>query len=206
MGFRWLILSVLLALSLHAFQAHADDYPPDVRIESLSSKGSGCPGGTVHWTVAPNASAVSFLFDRYQLQGSSPQLVSQCQFRFLLMYPKNYRLRVVGVDYRGGSVLPAGSTATISTQILQTISKTGRIIDDSKDVLRGPFSDSITISRATTKGDWFSCNGIAGMNYIFTTQMQISNPTGEEALLQLDSADVDIHGGISFRLAWERCH
>ncbi len=200
------LLSVFLFATIQIQIAQADDYPTDVRIEALSSKGSGCPAGSVRWTLAPNSSAVSFLFDRYLMQGTSPLMKLDCQFRFLLKYPRNYRLKVVGVDYRGAAILPTGSSATVSTNILQTISRMARTIEDSRETVQGPHEDLLLISRSTTRGDWISCNGVAGMNYIFTSSVQLNNPTGQEAYLQIDSADVDLRAGVSMQLAWARCN
>ncbi len=205
MNRRFALSFVVLVLSLLTIETYAQDVPQGVRIDSMSSKGPGCPAGSVQWTLAPNASAVSILFDRYTVQGASPLLNTNCQVRFMLWYPKNYRLRVVGIDYRGGASLPQGAVATVSTKITQQISKIVRVIDEGRDQVRGPLEDNLLISRATTKGDWVSCGGVAALNYIFDSSVQVQNPTGQEAYLQIDSADVDLYGGFSFRLAWERC-
>lgn len=199
------LMGLFVLVALLSVNSEAQDIPTDVRIESVSYKGSGCPNGSVNWSLATNATAISFLFDNYKVQGNAPTLKSDCQFRFMLKYPRNFRLKVVGVDYRGAAELPAGSVAKFSTNILQQNGRIARTIDDGSQTFAGPYSDQFVVSRATTKGDWIQCNGVAGMNYIFSTQLQVSNPSGQDAYVQVDSSDVDIQGGFSFRLAWERC-
>jgi Domain of unknown function (DUF4360) len=134
-------------------------------------------------------------------------MTANCSLRFLLYYPPGYRLRIVGITYRGGYGLGDGAKLDLRTSIKQTISKMSRELDNSVHSFAGATADNFEISQSTSKGDWMKCGGINAMNYFFDSSLTISNPLGQDAIAQVDTADLDIlTAGFSMQLAWEKCN
>jgi Domain of unknown function (DUF4360) len=204
--------SILVALALAVLSfltpsAQAQSAPPGLRIDAVRYVGTGCPAGSVRHALTSDGGVLSFIFDRYLVEGNAPQMTANCSVRFLLYYPPGYRLRIVGITYRGGYGLGQGARLELRTNIKQTISKMMRELDSSLHTFSGPTDDNFEVTHTTAKGDWMKCGGISAMNYFFDSSLTVVNPLREQAIAQIDTADLDIlSAGFSMQLSWEKCN
>ncbi len=179
--------------------------PAGLRVDQVSYKGVGCPRGSVAITVAPDQTALSFLFSNYVVTAPANQQASVgCTLRFQLTPPVGYRLRVVEVDYRGFQALPAGARAVLNAQVQQQVGSQFQIIGDSNQNFSGPINDNFLATMGTSSGQWSGCSGSPVMINL-SSRLGILNRGSQEAMLTIDSGDLSLGNGATFQLAWTRC-
>jgi hypothetical protein len=194
--FLFFLLSLLLS-SLSWAQV-----PPNLRIDYVGYSGSGCPQGTVRTAFAPDNSAVSFLFDQYAVRAQNSTARANCTVRFMLLPPRNYQLRVARIEYRGAVMLGAGAQAQLKSNVMQQNGRVARTISDTTHNFQGPLND-LLYADSGTGAVWWPCNGVAGFNFIFKSELNLMNPTSDEATVSVDSADASV--GATFYLDWHKC-
>lgn len=88
---------------------------PHVKLSDIRYFGSGCPSGSVSITMTPNKRAVNAVFDDFftSFSGKPNQQVRRCNLAMKIHIPKNKRVRLRQVRFRGFVELPKNSNARI---------------------------------------------------------------------------------------------
>src|SRR5262245_38876143 len=99
-------VGVFLALVLVS-QAYADD----IQLGDLSYAGTGCPIGSASISVSPDQKSISVLFDQYVVEAGGAKAFDRknCNLALPVHVPQGYSIAVVGIDYRGFTLLPAAA-------------------------------------------------------------------------------------------------
>ena len=113
-----LFLTALLSSTVLASEnrARAGSSPDNVRIDSLTYGGSGCPQGTVAAAFSPDRTSFTLIFDSFVAYSGQGVPITQnrrnCQVNTAISFPQGWSYSILSVDYRGYASLPAGVTAT----------------------------------------------------------------------------------------------
>jgi hypothetical protein len=94
-------------------QAWANFNPSEVGIESVTAAGNGCHAGSVQVILAPDASAITVLYDQLQAQADSVthQQRKNCDVIIKFKKPKIYSFAIESADFRGYVFLERGAKA-----------------------------------------------------------------------------------------------
>ncbi len=197
---------VCMVLVLLNFKSEAD--VGKVIILDPRSSGTGCPEGTVSFTVSPDNTAVSVLFSNYILNiGGSTRLKQgriSCTLLIPLQLPKGVQASVIGIDYRGFSLLPKEGQMVLKTKDGYLINGTKyEDTSDSDHEFAGPFSDNFIFSRKKKSLKWTSCGGRIDLD-LQTQVLMVTNDKRDEAIFSMDSADITT--GFKYKLALRPCN
>ena len=99
------LVPALTFLLVSATGQAADKPPRNVRINSISYGGTGCPGDTVTWSLSEDRSSFTLLFDDYTAEtGPGVERAGsrkKCQINLELAVPPGWRYSVASFGYRG---------------------------------------------------------------------------------------------------------
>lgn len=106
-------ISILTTSILISAQAGANIRPGDVAVESVVMSGNGCPAGTVQVVLAPDASAITLLYDQLQAEANASvhQARKNCDVIIKFRKPKLYSFAIESADFRGYVYLEHGARA-----------------------------------------------------------------------------------------------
>jgi hypothetical protein len=197
------MLKQLLVTAAAALLA-ASAYAQNLTIGQVGYGGPGCPNGSASVILSPDATAVSILFDQYSVEsgGSSGKRLDRksCNLTIPVNVPQGYSVAIFKVDYRGYNAVPPGGSARFSAEYFWAGQRGPRI----DRVFRGPINDSFTLTdqlMATTLV-WTPCGDSVSLR-VNTAMQNQSNSRNEQALSQVDSADIS--SGLVYHLQWRRC-
>lgn len=107
---------VLAIVGTFAMSGGANAMSPDVRLTKINIQGNGCPAGSVSVSLLPNKQAIRAVFNNYsaQLIGQSGQSVKRCKLSMSLVLPKNRRVKLRQIRFRGFVDLPENAHARMS--------------------------------------------------------------------------------------------
>lgn len=110
-GFWGLAISGSLLVS-----GGANAMNPGIKLSDVAYQGNGCPAGSVSVSMLPNKRAIRAVFNSHfvQLSGQPGQLVKRCKLTMNINLPKNRRVKLRQVRFRGFVDLPANSHARMS--------------------------------------------------------------------------------------------
>lgn len=114
------LLALLTTISVNEAKAQFNPFnPAEVRIDSVTFAGSGCPSGSVRALLAPDASAITILYDSFQAQvdRSNPNDRKSCDVVIKLKKPRLYSFAIVSADFRGFVYLDRGSRASQTVRL-----------------------------------------------------------------------------------------
>ena len=99
---------VLVSASANAMQ-------PSINIYEIRYAGSGCPRGSVSVSMTPNKGAINAVFDHFfaSVGGRPNQQIKRCKLSMNLRVPKNRRVRLRQVKFRGFFDLPSNAYTKI---------------------------------------------------------------------------------------------
>jgi len=129
----------------------AEAMQPHVKLSNIKYSGNGCPSGSVSITMTPNKAAINSVFDDFftSFSGRPNQQVRRCKLSMKIQIPKNKRVRLRQVRFRGFVELPGNANARIvrnyrfdgrKKQILDTVrGKTFKILN-SREAFNTPWS------------------------------------------------------------------
>ena len=88
---------------------------PHVKLTDIKYVGNGCPKGSVSVSMTPNKGAINSVFDDYfaAFSVTPGQLVRRCKLAVNIHVPKNKRVRLRQVRFRGFVNLPLNAHARI---------------------------------------------------------------------------------------------
>ncbi len=190
---RIVLIAVSVALAITSSAALAAD--PQVGLGAPTYSGSGCPEGSVSYSLSPDASALSLIYDRYVAEaGGSTRVVAAakgCMLSIPLRIPRGYMISEFTVDHRGFSSIPEGGSGTL----LSTLNFTGKAlkgfpVSTQVKSFRGPATDGdyqLTHRHSRTYSS--SCGGTASVQ-LWTSLLVNTNRAQESAMLALDTDDV----------------
>lgn len=178
--------------------------------------GDGCPTGSVRAIVSPDGSAISILFDQFQVQISPgryqmPQLRRSCHFSLPINVAAGWNLAVSQIDYRGFAQLEAGNRGFIIT----TGSLPGLDFTIGQNQLRSqlaPGTGNFLVSQPLGIRVRNRCLPLPQLE--FTSIIHLLGPNGrgggtifnQEAMMAIDSADVGPQDAIRLNLSVTRCN
>jgi hypothetical protein len=110
--FIFLLLAVIFSINANAQLPYQIGQP--------IVDGDGCPSGSVSATISPNGTAISIIFDQFQIElgpgrYAKPQMMRNCRFRIPLNLQPGYNIDVSKIDYRGFANLEGGNRGFIIT-------------------------------------------------------------------------------------------
>lgn len=186
--------------------SYADHGRPFDRVlsERPGISGNGCPDGAFSVAVSPDGSAVTILFDRFEVQAGKPsgktvdRLV--CVVRLPIDLPEGMMLESMTTDLRGFNSLPPQATSRI-TGAYQFYSdqEHGRVHRPKR------FEFGSSLASQDFKGEngefIFTLSGGPGVDHhcmrssvqyvdLYVSLSVSSNGASETSLVQLDSADL----------------
>ena len=199
------LLSALLSLGFVLSVAHAQD---PIRLGFPDVRGTGCPSGTASASLSPDQTALSILFDSYvveagELVGGALTGRKNCDISVPLKVPTGYALSILAVDYRGFVDLPAGASATFSSEYFfagfpgPKTSKTfaGRPPRLSEDYY---IPHKLTVESMV----WSACGADVNLRIRSTLNVRVRSRF-DQAQATLDS--IDMASGIIYQLQLRRC-
>ena len=113
---KFLAIAALLASSLVATAAHADD----IALGVPGYGGTGCPDGSASVTLSPDQKSLSILFDNYVVEagGSTNKSFDRksCNIAIPVHVPQGLSVSVIAIDYRGYNNIPTGGKTTFNVE------------------------------------------------------------------------------------------
>ncbi|KAK3077640.1 hypothetical protein LTS18_009693, partial [Coniosporium uncinatum] len=189
---------------LEAPQAAAPD-PGSVHIRQVSYGGTGCPQGSVGYTIATDLSTVTIIFDSY-LATIGPDVKvqetrSNCQLNFDLTYPGGFQFSVLSADYRGYAQLDKGVKGTMkSNYYFSGQSKQTSTTTDFIGPMDGDYTKHDEADAASTV--WSPC-GAEGMLNINSQVRLTASDKNATGLLTTDSIDAKFTQKL--HVTWKQC-
>ncbi len=164
--------------------------------------GSGCPQGTASATLSGDGSTLSILYDQYiaeaGVNGRSFDRKS-CNLAIPLNVPGGFSVSLVGIDYRGFNLLPAGGRSTFRVEYFFAGGQ-GPVFTRN---FTGPTNDDFLIHNdIDVAGNvWSPCG--ASVNVRTNSSIRVTSAGNRQAMVTVDSEDID--AAVVFQLEWRRC-
>lgn len=199
--------SLLAAAALLTSTANAyAEAPSEVKIQSISYAGSGCPAGTVAENLSPDQLAFTLLFDAFIAEAGPGVPVREkrknCQLLVDLRFPPGWTFTIASVDHRGYAALERKVIGTHkASYYFQGQAATGSVVT----TLKGPkdvdyhLRDLVGLSSVV----YAPCGARRALN--INTQVQVDNSANKRAsgLMTVDSIDGQV--AQIYHLKWSRC-
>jgi hypothetical protein len=185
--------------------------PYDAAIESVEYGGSGCPQGSLRVELAPDASAFTILYDRFDIRagaevGSARQ---NCEIRLKIKKNKLFSFAVDQVDYRGFVFLDPGVAGQIEANVKTGNSDFVQDLNTSfvSERAIGPMNQSFLVQtrKIVKNSDTLACFPFKkSIDIVIKTSALIENAGGSRAgQITVDSADgLMAH---KYNLKWINC-
>lgn len=187
--------------------------PPDVRVEIMGMRGTGCPAGTARASVSPDATTLSVLFDNFLSEiPATPAPLSNsrsCSIQLGFRFYGQYRLAMVGSDVRGFFSVPAGARSKVSVlhnSIFLNFNERDKM-NFTRDIV-GPAEGILDMqSRFPNMALWSYCGSQSGnraqqvMSIDLNIESQNQNPEGD-LLVGIDSLDLNANASLKYHLVW----
>ena len=201
MRIRALMLAFLCCFGTSAFSQIA---PDSFHFRSVTYAGSGCPAGSVAYSISPDRLSFSFLFDSLIAEAGPSSSLSNarknCAINIDLEYPDGWIFTIVSVDYRGFANLQDAVNGTIkSTYYFQGSSSS----PTAQSTLRGPKMLDFRYRDTFTTQGWSTCRAKRALNINSQTRVDNSAAPGNYGVLTVDSVDGQVWH--SFNILWQRC-
>lgn len=175
--------------------------------------GTGCPAGSAGVAMTTDNRAVSIVFNQFTTEagvGANKQTTEKnCEIIIPIEAPAGFRMAVAQMDYRGFKAIPSQARGKLVAvhQIRHQLKKVVSPKVRSVQVFEGPnaedffMSANIEAKPMGPNGISKTCGGIYNLE-IDAKIMVVTNPSGEQAMITLDSLD----GSVAYHLQWEQCN
>lgn len=184
--------------------------PGEAQIVSVNVQGDGCPDGSVHMTLAPDASAFTVLYDAFTVAttGTQPMVERNCRVVAQIRKPRDMGVSVEGVDFRGFVQLDDGVRAG---QVVRVVSgqhggQQGRQSDFGFERWLGPIASNFIIRSllaGNRVGD-INCVSSDTTKLIVASRVRIQGArAGKSGMITVDSADGELMQ--KYMLNWQDC-
>ncbi len=121
----------------------------EIQLKSVEYRGSGCPQGSVRAVLAPDGSAFSVLYDRYNTEvGEQITLARKtCSVILHLTKPRNLGFRVDAADFRGFVALDENVVASQNVKVMSGPNPGHRKLsaEFGNQVWKGPINEDYTL-------------------------------------------------------------
>lgn len=192
--------------------------PSKVILSKPVYDGSGCPAGSAGVAMTTDNRAVSIVFSQFIIEAGAnanrESTEKNCRMIIPIEAPQGFRMAVAQLDYRGFKALPNKARAKlvavhrISHQLKKVVSPRTRSVQ----VFDGPNAEDFFMSATLEAKPQNAANPIkntCGGMYNLEIDASLfvkTNPTGEQAMITLDSIDGQIQdGSVAYHLEWEQC-
>jgi hypothetical protein len=182
--------------------------PPIYAERARTIEAQGCPDGSFSVTTSPDGSAISVLFDNFQVQGTEANggfARITCGMEIPLHLPAGYSLGVYRVDYRGFAHLGDKQRAELQVNYGTGSGERNRgrrFHEDLKGVYDGDFAFNEKLRGGILKR--MGCGDEAVLNFVATLTL-VSKRGASEGTMTLDSVDGAPAGGLVFGLDLKKC-
>ncbi len=187
--------SFILSLSAYA----------QFRIGEVHYGGNGCPNGSASVVLTDDRRTISILFDQFKAEAGNTTGKrvdrANCNLRIPMQVDPGYAVALIKVDYRGFSSIPVGGSATFDADYIFAGARGSK---HNKKV-NGPVSDEFLVSNQIQAQAWSAC-GKSIMFGINATATATTNSSMEQAMMIVDSADIDTNPGIVYSFTSKRCN
>jgi hypothetical protein len=197
------LIATTLATTIPVLQAGAPD-KSKTYIEGITYGGSGCNQGTVASSISEDLTTFTLIFDEFIAETGAGKSIKDsrknCQVNVDLRYPEGWSYSIVSVDYRGFVSIPAGTTATQTSNYYFS----GEQQQSSyKSVFTGPYENNYLVSDkiATSAVVWSPCGKVIQGNV--NAAVSISGDRTKSALMTVDSIDGKVEQ--KFGIQWRQC-
>lgn len=187
------------ALALTGSLAHADD----IALGVPGYGGSGCPAGSVSVTLSPDQTALSLLFDTYQVDagGGSGKTFDRksCNVAIPVHVPQGRSVSVLAVDYRGFNHLGRSASSEFNVEYFFAGGRGPAF----RKTFNGPLDSDYLISNQIVADAlvWSACG--ADVNLRTNSSMRVNTRGKAEAFATVDSEDVQ--AAIVYHFQWRAC-
>lgn len=201
--------------------------PSKVIMHKPTYQGSGCPQGSASAAMSTDNRAVSIVFDQFTTEASAQAnkqtTEKTCRLIIPIEAPQGYRMAVAQMDYRGFKSLPVKARAKLVAvhQIRHQLLKVLGPKVKSQQMFEGPNSEDFYMSAILENKPVVNlqvpildpvlnpilktCGGLYNLE-IDASIAVMTNPTGEQAMITLDSVDSQLQdGSVAYHLQWEQC-
>jgi hypothetical protein len=198
---RIMKLAIFSALLAVAFASGPD--PNEVYIESLTYGGSGCPRGTVGYSISNDRQIFTLIFDKY-IASIGPGIPvtenrKNCQLNIRMHYPQGWQYAVLSSQFRGYAQLDAGITGTHKS----TYYFSGEVDQVSATCdFRGPTARNYLVNAEIGTVAWSPCASTYALNINSQLRLYSSKP-GASGMLTNDSQDGKWRNILGFQ--WRHC-
>jgi hypothetical protein len=180
-----------------AQQATAFD-PAEFYVEGLGHEGSACPGGSLSFNVAPDASQLTLLIGDFRVDGAR---TLTCKVELLVHVPSGWSFAPVTAEIEGFARLGKDVAARQSLALAQR--STRRVVLVAHD-WKGPLAGDYRISEQVTTDQWLPCAGKpANDGVVKLTLLSEAEVGGAAGSLRGVSLDGELRQRL--KLAWRRC-
>lgn len=135
---------IILSLVLLASMAEAQ-----IQLQSFTAAGPGCPAGSVRVVLAPDGSAFSILYDRYNTEVGASVLNStqNCSVVLHLLKPRHLGFKIEAADFRGFIGLDQGVTAEQKVRVMSGPNPGHRMLsaEFGSQIWRGPINEEFVL-------------------------------------------------------------
>lgn len=196
-------MAITAVSSLGSLSAYGSA-PNGVSLGAPVVNGSGCPIGTTAAALAPDGSALSILFNSYQVEagGNTGKRVERknCNIAIPIQIPQGYSVSVYNIDYRGFNGLDRGATSRFSVDYFFA----GNHGPGFTKTFYGPLNQDFLLSnRLTAEATvWSACGASVDLR-ISTSMMLQADGRAAQSMASVDSAD--INSALVYSLQWKRC-
>lgn len=90
-----------------------------VKIMGVTYGGTGCPQGSVGYTISDDRSTVTLIYDSYVASIGPGIAITEnrkaCQINLDIQYPGGFQYSILSADYRGYAAIDKGVTGTLKS-------------------------------------------------------------------------------------------
>jgi hypothetical protein len=181
-----------------------------VEIESINYSGTGCPAGSVRAILAPDASALTVLYDRFEARVNNiePNSKKNCKVILRIKKPKFFSFAVESADFRGFVALSPGVKATQKVNLQTGQGTLGDInINLGMQVWQGPINDNFLVKAVKPLNELKYLNCFQPKNSanleINSVSILENGGVGKEGIIAMDTTDASLVQ--RYNLKWINC-
>ena len=154
---------------------------PHVKLTNVNYSGNGCPKGSVSISMTPNKGAINSVFDDYfaEFSGKPNQAVRRCKLFMQLYLPKNKRVKLRQVRFRGFVDLPLNAHARIERNY-RFNDQTARVINNWKGK-----SFQVINRREPFNTSWSECG--KSVTVQIDSVLELVSKAKDQSLIGIDS-------------------
>jgi hypothetical protein len=194
-----LVAAALVASGPAAMAQQATAFEPDeFYVEGLTHEGTACPGGSLSFNVAPDASQLTLLIGDFRVDGGR---AATCKVELQVHVPSGWSFAPVAAEIEGFARLDKDVAASQSLTLAQRSPR--RLVLAAHD-WKGPLAGDYRISEQVTADQWLPCAGKPANDGIVKLTL-VSDAKVASAAGSLRGVSLDGELRQRLKLAWRRC-